>query len=83
MTFSFFKKQVYRLKAEGGQEKTGSSRATRRFILLIFSGFVRFVDVSVEHRKRDEECNTDQVFDPLDVLVIVNQRKHFFYLANR
>jgi hypothetical protein len=51
--------------------------------LFVFSGIIRFVYVSVEHRKPDEERYTDEVFDPFNVLVIVDQGEYLFYLANR
>jgi hypothetical protein len=57
--------------------------AGSQLLLFIFLSVVRLVYVFVERRKPDEERNTDQVFDPLDVLVIVNQREYLFYMANR
>jgi hypothetical protein len=40
------------------------------------------VDVSVKKREPDEEPYADQVLNSLDVLVIVNQRENFLYMAN-
>jgi hypothetical protein len=52
--------------------------------LLIFPGVVIImVDVSVEIWEPDEKPYADQVFNPLDVLVIVNQRENFLYMTNR
>jgi hypothetical protein len=60
-----------------------SGGAVNNPLLLLFLGVIRFVYVSVEHRKPDEERYTDEVFDPFYVLVIVDQGEYLFYLANR
>jgi hypothetical protein len=52
--------------------------------LLIFAAvIIIMVNVSVERREPHEEPYADQVFNSLDVLVIVNQREYFFYMTNR
>jgi hypothetical protein len=41
------------------------------------------MDVFVEEGKPDKERDANQVLDPFDILVVVNQREHFLDLANR
>jgi hypothetical protein len=66
-----------------GEEKFGGGGMSVLFVLILFLGFVVVVDVSVEHRKSDKECHTDQVFNRFYVLVIVNQREYLLHFTNR
>lgn len=50
--------------------------------LFIFPVVVRFVYIFVEKGEPDEERQAYEVFHPLYILVIINQREYFFYMTD-